>query len=163
MINKQNLWFLTLFSLVLVLGVYYITMPNDLVVNKEEETNNIDATIEILENEYLTVLKQEKEEERTKKKKEYEEILNSSTSTSEDKNNAYLGIKSLTELNSEEITLENKIKQEFDLDSFIKIDDSSIEITIIKDSHDKNLANNIMRYVQNYYQERKIISVNFKK
>ena len=30
MINKQNLWFLTLFSLILVLSVYYITMPNDL-------------------------------------------------------------------------------------------------------------------------------------
>ena len=30
MISKQNLWFLTLFSLILVLSVYYITMPNDL-------------------------------------------------------------------------------------------------------------------------------------
>ena len=27
--NKHNLWFLTLFSLILVLGVYYITMPNE--------------------------------------------------------------------------------------------------------------------------------------
>ena len=35
MINKQNLWFLTLFSLILVLSVYYITMPNDLLL-----TNN---------------------------------------------------------------------------------------------------------------------------
>ena len=32
MINKQKLWFLTLFSLILVLSVYYITMPNDLLV-----------------------------------------------------------------------------------------------------------------------------------
>ena len=29
MINKQSMWFLTLFSLVLVLGVYYVTMPVD--------------------------------------------------------------------------------------------------------------------------------------
>lgn len=35
MINKQNLWFLTLFSLILVLSVYYVTMPNDLLL-----TNN---------------------------------------------------------------------------------------------------------------------------
>ena len=27
MINKQKLWFLTLFSLILVLSVYYIAMP----------------------------------------------------------------------------------------------------------------------------------------
>ena len=35
MINKQNLWFLSLFSLILVLSVYYVTMPNDLLL-----TNN---------------------------------------------------------------------------------------------------------------------------
>ena len=35
MINKQNLWFLTLFSLILVLSVYYVTTPNDLLL-----TNN---------------------------------------------------------------------------------------------------------------------------
>ena len=29
MINKKNLWFLTLFSLVLVLSIYYVTMPNE--------------------------------------------------------------------------------------------------------------------------------------
>ena len=33
MINKQSLWFLTLFSLILVLSVYYITMPNDLLIS----------------------------------------------------------------------------------------------------------------------------------
>ena len=33
MINKQNLWFLTLFSLILVLSVYYVTMPNDLLLS----------------------------------------------------------------------------------------------------------------------------------
>ena len=30
MINKQKLWFLTLFSLILVLSVYYVTMPSNL-------------------------------------------------------------------------------------------------------------------------------------
>ena len=32
MINKKNLWFLTLFSLILVLSVYYITMPSELLL-----------------------------------------------------------------------------------------------------------------------------------
>ena len=35
MINKQGLWFLTLFSLILVLSVYYITMPNEIFQNSE--------------------------------------------------------------------------------------------------------------------------------
>ena len=34
MINKQSLWFLTLFSIILVLGVYYVAMPtNSLATN----------------------------------------------------------------------------------------------------------------------------------
>ena len=36
MTKKQNLWFMTLFSLILVLGVYYVTMPNDVL----EKVNN---------------------------------------------------------------------------------------------------------------------------
>ena len=39
MINKKNLWFLTLFSLILVLSVYYITMPSELLM-----TNNSNYT-----------------------------------------------------------------------------------------------------------------------
>ena len=40
MINKKNLWFLTLFSLVLVLSVYYVTMPKELLITKEMYFNN---------------------------------------------------------------------------------------------------------------------------
>ena len=42
MINKKSLWFLTLFSLILVLSVYYITMPSDLLLT----TNNISESKE---------------------------------------------------------------------------------------------------------------------
>ena len=44
MVNKQGLWFLTLFSLILVLSVYYITMPSELLttakVNDKTEEKN---------------------------------------------------------------------------------------------------------------------------
>ena len=37
MINKKNLWFLTLTSIILVLAIYYVTMPlgNDNMVFKQ--------------------------------------------------------------------------------------------------------------------------------
>lgn len=50
MINKQNLWFLTLFSLILVLSVYYVTMPNDLLL-----TNN--GAVDSKKNEQTSVSK----------------------------------------------------------------------------------------------------------
>ena len=47
MINKKNLWFLTLFSLVLVLSVYYITMPSELLLtNNNEQIDEIEVNIE---------------------------------------------------------------------------------------------------------------------
>ena len=41
MLNKQNLWFITLFSLILILGIYYVTIPNDVLekVNKKVKNN----------------------------------------------------------------------------------------------------------------------------
>ena len=45
MINKKNIWFLTLFSLILVLSVYYITMPSELLLTninpKEPKTETV--------------------------------------------------------------------------------------------------------------------------
>ena len=39
MINKKSLWFLTLFSLILVLSVYYITMPSELLLTSNNSTS----------------------------------------------------------------------------------------------------------------------------
>ena len=71
MINKQNLWFLTLFSLILVLSVYYITMPNDLLVkatkseevekNKDKEEEKVKETVEEVSS--LTAMRVSLEEE----------------------------------------------------------------------------------------------------
>ena len=65
--SKQNLWFLTLFSLILVLSVYYITMPNDLLIsNKKDEkvvsTKNEKTKIE--ETSSLVAMRVSLEEER---------------------------------------------------------------------------------------------------
>ena len=40
MVNKQGLWFLTLFSLILVLSIYYITMPNEIFKSEEVVAND---------------------------------------------------------------------------------------------------------------------------
>ena len=38
MINKQNLWFVTLFSLILILGIYYVSIDDEVeTVLKTEE------------------------------------------------------------------------------------------------------------------------------
>lgn len=88
MIKKQSLWFLTLFSLVLVLGVYYITMPTQILENNKD--NDKDKTTEVnLElsnnNTYLTALEVSLEEERTIMKKELQDKLSGDKTTTKEK------------------------------------------------------------------------------
>ena len=66
MINKKNIWFLTLFSLILVLSVYYITMPSELLLTnfKRDTTDSTEPTATIEESSVLAALKVEEEEKR---------------------------------------------------------------------------------------------------
>ena len=103
MIKKQNLWFLTLFSLILVLSVYYITMPNDLLVAKnvanKKETVKKDTTT-VKESDNLTALRVSKEEEREEEKSDLKKTMTKEDATTEEKNNAYEQLKYLNEVNS---------------------------------------------------------------
>ena len=57
MINKQNLWFLTLFSLILVLSIYYLTMPDEVLKTVKTQDNNTKETVNIEESDALTALR----------------------------------------------------------------------------------------------------------
>ena len=173
MINKQSLWFLTLFSLILVLSVYYITMPNELLLTnnnlyEEEEfddTNEVTEVVnsEIEESELLVAMRVNLEEERSMKKSDLEGLLTSSEATIEEKNEAFEELKYLNFLSGQEESLEAKLKTELGIDSFIEIDGNQITVVAIKDEHDSNLANQIMRSIQSNYQEKMHITVKFEK
>ena len=63
MINKQNLWFITLFSLIMVLSIYYLTMSDDaLSTLNVSKTDNNASEVVVSENETLVSLKVANEE-----------------------------------------------------------------------------------------------------
>ena len=162
MIKKQNLWFLTLFSLILVLSVYYITMPNDLLVaknaaNKKETVKKETTTVK--ESDNLTALRVSKEEEKSDLKK----TMTKEDATTEEKNNAYEQLKYLNEVEGQEEKLEKKVKEKYNLSCFIKIDNSEIKVVAVSKKHDTTLANNIMRLVQEEFKQKKNITVKFEK
>lgn len=161
--KKQKLWFLTLFSLILILSVYYITMPTEsLAVSKNNDKKEEKEVINITEEDVLMALQIEMDDERAALAAEYNEVLTNKETTTEEKNNAYSGLKELDKIKAKEEELENKLKEKFKLDSFIKIDSSSISVTIKKKEHDYSLANKIMRSMQEEFQEKMYISVKFK-
>lgn len=167
MINKQNLWFLTLFSLILVLSVYYITMPNDLLSKavsteeKENKTEKVEETVEEISS--LTAMRVSLEEERQGMMDDLQEQLTSDTISSEEKNNAYEQLKYLNTLQSKEEELEKQLKKEFKLDSFVKIDNTNISVVCVSSKHDNALANDIMRLIQSGYENKMYITVKFQK
>ena len=173
MINKQNLWFLTLFSLILVLSVYYITMPNDLLIassstdtkeeSKKEDTSTDDENTisEVDEADSLTALRVSLDEERDKEKEELKTTMTNEDATTDEKNNAYEQLKYLSVIEGEEEKLEKLIKEKHKLDSFVKVDNNTITVVAAKKKHDVTLANNIMRTIQGEYDTKKNITVKF--
>ncbi len=168
MINKQNLWFLTLFSLILVLSVYYITMPNDLLsstTNKEtvQEGSSTKTKETIEETSSLIAMRVSLEEERQNEMDALQEQLTSDSISSEEKNNAYEKLKYLNEIQGKEETLEKKIKKEYDIDCFVKIDNANASVVCVSEKHDTKLANNIMRLIQEGYKNKMYTTVKFQK
>ena len=173
MINKQGLWFLTLFSLILVLSIYYITMPNDLLSNNSNIKNKIkventnkevdDKKVEVKESELLVTMRVNLDDERNKELEELKKDLTSEEKSKDEKNNAYEQIKYINELTALENSIEKQLKKEYDLDSFIKIDNDKVKVVVLKEKHDVILANNIMKLVQSNFNDKKIVTIQFEK
>lgn len=164
MIKKNNLWFVTLFSLILILGVYYITMPNDILEKaKELKVSEKPVIKDVKEESSLVAMRVNLEEKREEEKTELQSKLTNDKLTSEEKNNVYEELKYLNEIQGKEEQLEKKIKKEYKLDCFVKQDNSNISVVCISSSHDSTLANNIMRLIQKDYDNHMNITVKFQK
>ena len=167
MINKRSLWFLTLFSLILVLSVYYITMPSELLMatknGRSDDTETVSATTENEESAELVALRVESEEKMLDEITELKAVLTDSNSTTEEKNKAFEKMQELNKNRGTEESIENKIKEKFNLKSFVSIDETSVTVTIDSTKHDKELANKIMRSVQEEFETSMSISVKFQK
>ena len=171
MVNKQGLWFLTLTSLALVLSVYYITMPNELLLtnnsnfasNDKDSTNEVsNNNVDITESDVITSMRVELEEERQLLQTELQEKLNDKTLSVDEKNKVYEDIQNISKLSTMEETIEKKIKDEFSLNSFVKISDDIVDVVINSKTHDSSLAVNIMKCVGEEFEDKMYISVSFK-
>ncbi|MBQ9013738.1 MAG: SpoIIIAH-like family protein, partial [Bacilli bacterium] len=143
MINKQKIWFLTLFSLILVLSVYYITMPTELLtaskttdLTKSSKTTVKEKKASVSDLSSLEALQVEKDEERQALAAEYNEVLTNKETSDEEKSSAYDGLKQIDELKAKEEKIKKKIKSDLKLDSFIKIDGNNVSVTVKKKDHD---------------------------
>ena len=162
MINKQGLWFLTLFIIILVLTVYYVAMPsNTLATLKENVTKGEDTVINVEESDALAALRVEKDTEVETTMNELQQILLNEKSTLDEKNQAYEKMKNITTNKGKEEEIENIIRDEFSYQSFVKINNDTISITISNKTHDIDIANKIIRRIMSMYSEKMYVTVKF--
>ena len=161
--NKQNLWFITLFSIILVLSIYYISMPSNIL---EEYTNtkndNSDTTVnEITPSTSLVALRVASDEELLNNINNLQSTITDKEKTVAEKNNAYEELMTLNETKGLEENIESKLKEKFEYDSFVKINKDQINIVISSTKHDKLIANNIIKEVQSMFDTKKYITIKF--
>lgn len=157
--NRQNLWFLTLFSLILILGVYYITLPSD--IFGESLNVNKDVSVVVSENDKLVALRVERNQNISSVMSELQDKINSEGISAEEKNNAFEELQILNLAKGKETYLEDKIKSEFKINSYVEINNDNINVTLSSSEHNSELANDIMRCIQEEFEDRKNIVIKF--
>lgn len=162
MINKKNLWFLTLFSLVLVLSVYYVTMPKELLIANEVNNNDKETKVKIEEANIIETLRVEDNTTTLEEINKLKATISNDKASTEDKNKAFDELKLLNQISSKEELLEEKVKNAHNLDSFIKIDGDQIRVVVNSEEHNTKLANDIMKTIQNNFDTKQYIVVQFK-
>ena len=158
--NKKNLVYVSLISLILILGIYYISIPNNLLDNIEPTiSENIEISSEEVSN--LVGLRVENEEMVISTLEDLQNTIIDKTKTTEEKNVAYEQLKNINHIKGKQEEIEKLIKKEFNYESFVKISDDQINIVINQKEHNKELANNIIKKVQSLFKEKKYITVKF--
>ena len=158
--NKQNLWFLTLFSLILILGVYYITLPSEIFSKEGVESVSKNIDINVSENNKLVSLRVERDEKISTVMSELQDKIMNATN-SEEKNNAFEALQVLNLAKGKETYLEDKLQNELKINSFIEINGDNISVTISAQEHNSELANEIMRCIQEEFKDKKNITIRF--
>lgn len=163
MINKQGLWFVTLFSLILVLGIYYVTVKDDqnLLAVASTKTDETGEVVETNESSVLVSLRVKDEEEMLAEMESLQTILLDNEASLQEKNDAYNSLQTLNANKGREESLEKKLKEKFNLESFIKIKNDQISVTVASKEHNNTLANNIIRAIQDEYDTKMYIVVKF--
>lgn len=160
MINKQSLWFVTLFSLIIILSIYYFsTDQTNLSVANIKNTKSIVANK--TDDGNISVLKVTEDESTVSKIDELQSILLDTDATLEEKNNAYDELEVISNRKGKENEISTIIKKEFKYDNFVKISDNQVSVVISSGELSNQNANKIIKKVQEKFKENVYVTVKF--
>ena len=136
-------------------------MPKELLLTNNGDTSlNSDVVIE--EANIIETLRNEDSANTLAEINKLKATIGDDSATTDAKNEAFDALKLLNQISSKEELLEEKVKNVIGLDTFIKIDGDQIRVVVNSDEHNSNLANQIMRTIQDNFDTKQYISVQFK-
>lgn len=149
--NKQAFTFLTLFSLILVLSIYYIMLPP----STDEE---------LVSTHQLTTIEQ-LQEQLDKKREDIinknNQIIAKESSTSDSINEALETISETKSATEKEKNVVEKMKQLGYKEAYVEIDNATIKITALKKEPTKSDASQIIKEVLNIVGDDYQVEVKF--
>lgn len=156
--NRQAFTFLTLFSLVLMLTVYYVTLP---VENTSDlDPNTLIASVENTGDGYNALLKAVTEK-RSILTEQYNAILASSESSETAKHEALLKLNELETLRVSETALESMLEEKGYEGCFVEIAEETIHITCQKQYKNNQDAAKIIAEIQKSAERNVTVEVSF--
>lgn len=175
--NKQALAFLTMFSLIIMLSVYYVTLPNDNMSvmtqdgkaqseammeeeNKEENKENTKETEEKNTDEVLA-LQEEIEKKEDGEIHKQETIVSKDNTSSEDKQNAVAKMESIKDAKELQKKIVEALKQQ-NIKSAVEITDKNCIINVFNMENNMENAKKAMNAAYSITKDAYFIEVVFK-
>lgn len=158
--NKKLLAFISLFSLTLVLGVYYVIAPFSITPDTNSDLE-VSVSVEEGENAYFVSLELEKESEYELYVAEQEDIVFSSEETNEAKVNALNNISTLNKIRDLEKELKSMIEDLGYTTAFVQIKNNTVRAIVSKKDATALDAATIIASLKSKC-ENKMIEVSFK-
>lgn len=177
--NKQALAFLTMFSLVLMLSVYYVTLPSDStsVVTKDStkdtqqsETNSTNNTSngtttagkdEDTSSDPASTLQEEIDQKINSELNTNNEVIANKDSKEDEKKQALTTMETLKADKELQTSIRDALTKS-EINSAVEIKNGTCTITVFDQKSDKTLATSVMKTANSIINNKYLIEVTFK-
>ena len=150
--RKQAITFLSLFTLILVLSIYYLLVPpveEEKVTVKSESSSTID------------VLQDELNQIHENNISSNNDIISSSKSSEKEINQALTSINETKSIMKKEKELINLLKKQGYKECYVEINESNIKVVVNKKNGNSQDANKIIKIIHQYLDNNYDIEVKF--
>lgn len=171
--KKRTVWFLTLFSLTAVISVFYIfdpardlsirTLFTDDALEKTTVGGITDDQIPVTtDNHAFEAFRMELSNERSQLREQYEVKIGSDQVTAEEKSETYDLLNYLIQQESSEALLEMHLKTIGYPNTFVKIEEEKINVTVMSDELSKEKINEIVYLALTQVDSEALVTVDVK-